>query len=223
MAAAALVQCTFYGNGAPHGGNISSDCFGEVTLSECIVASSASGVGVYGDSFSDIEIECTDIHGNAGGDWVGSIEELLGQNGNISADPLFCDPGNGDFTLAEGSPCLPDFNPGCGLMGAHGIGCGSPAGFPPSQALANGIRLYPNYPNPFNPRTEVFFSARQGEQITVTVLNVRGQQVAELFDGRAEGDLQSVAWNAAGQASGVYFVRAVSGSGAATRKVMLIK
>ncbi|MDC0480215.1 GPI anchored serine-threonine rich family protein [Candidatus Marinimicrobia bacterium] len=42
--------------------------------------------------------------------------------GNIDADPLFCDPENGDFSLNENSPCV-----GTGLdganMGAFDVGC----------------------------------------------------------------------------------------------------
>jgi hypothetical protein len=30
--------------------------------------------------------------GNGGGDWVGGIADQHGVRGNISADPLFCDP-----------------------------------------------------------------------------------------------------------------------------------
>jgi hypothetical protein len=47
--------------------------------------------------------------------------------GDVVADPLFCDPENGDFTLSSQSPCLPGNHPDgvdCGLIGAFGQGCG---------------------------------------------------------------------------------------------------
>jgi len=43
--------------------------------------------------------------------------------GNIDHDPLFCDPANGLFTLAENSPCL-SAGRGGENMGALGSGCG---------------------------------------------------------------------------------------------------
>jgi hypothetical protein len=68
------------------------------------------------------------VYGNAGGDWVGCIEDQYGINGNISEDPLFCDPETGDFRLQEGSPCGPFSPPNeeCDLIGAWPVGCGPP-------------------------------------------------------------------------------------------------
>jgi hypothetical protein len=43
---------------------------------------------------------------------------------DVVADPLFCDPSTGDFTVREGSPCLPGGVPTCGEIGAWGMGCG---------------------------------------------------------------------------------------------------
>jgi hypothetical protein len=46
---------------------------------------------------------------------------------NISMGPLFCDPGNGDFTLHSNSPCAPGNHPDgyeCGLIGALDVACG---------------------------------------------------------------------------------------------------
>lgn len=229
MAGAALVQCTFYGNAAPNGGNISSDCNGDVTLMECIVVSSVSGVGVFVDNSSGIGIECTDIHGNAGGDWVGLIEELLGQDGNISEDPLFCDPENGNFTLAEGSPCLPDFNPGCGLMGAHGIGCGTPAGVPSPRVLAHGIRLHPNFPNPFNPRTTIAFVLPEREVVSLRIFDMSGRLVKELITAEPHtSGRHEVVWNGrddAGHpvASGTYLYRLDARSYRETKRMVLFK
>jgi hypothetical protein len=40
-------------------------------------------------------------------------------------NPLFCDPENGDLSLAENSPCLPPQSGACGLIGALGRGCGA--------------------------------------------------------------------------------------------------
>lgn len=65
---------------------------------------------------------CSNVYGNIGGDWapycVAAQENV---NGNISADPLFCDLGSNDYRLDIESPCLAS----CGQMGAFGIGCGA--------------------------------------------------------------------------------------------------
>ena len=51
--------------------------------------------------------------------------------GNIDADPLFCDPDSGDFTLAENSPCVGTGEDGAN-MGTYGVGCG-PYNFTPTE------------------------------------------------------------------------------------------
>jgi hypothetical protein len=75
---------------------------------------------------------CTDIYGNAGGDWVGTIADQADIDGNLSENPSFCDPDIGDFTLAENSPCAPAQQPECDLIGAWGVGCGA-TGTEPSK------------------------------------------------------------------------------------------
>lgn len=46
-----------------------------------------------------------DVYGNAAGGFS-SVPDPTGTSGNISADPLFLDRGNGDYQLATASPCL---------------------------------------------------------------------------------------------------------------------
>ncbi len=73
-----------------------------------------------------ITVDCVDIHGNAGGDWIAPIDGRVGQDGNISVDPRFCDPVAGDYTLMDTSPCMPGQHPdgeNCGLIGRYGEGC----------------------------------------------------------------------------------------------------
>jgi hypothetical protein len=81
-------------------------------------------------------IECCDIYGNAGGDWVGCIAGLNGTKGNFSADPKFCDTPSGYFWVEECSPCLPGNHPDgydCGgVIGAFGAGCECSSGTEPT-------------------------------------------------------------------------------------------
>jgi hypothetical protein len=51
--------------------------------------------------------------------------------GNIDADPLFCNPDSGDYTLAENSPCVGTGEDGAN-MGTYGVGCG-PYNFTPTD------------------------------------------------------------------------------------------
>jgi len=88
-----------------------------------IVAFGLLGPGVGCGSAVTPTLTCCDIYGNEGGDWVDCIADQYGVNGNICEDPLFCDPENGDFTIRGDSPCAPDYNPECGLIGAWPVGC----------------------------------------------------------------------------------------------------
>lgn len=120
-------NCTFWGNGSPHGAVLAGNY--RFVMENCLVAFSTEGPGV-ASHYDYAELSCCDIYGNAGGDWVGTIEDQLGINGNICEDPLFCDPAAGDFYLDCSSPCAPFSppNPECDLIGAWPVGCGgSPA------------------------------------------------------------------------------------------------
>jgi hypothetical protein len=94
-----------------------------VEIQNTIIAYSHNGQAITGGL---VNLVCCDLYANEGGDWVGSIADQYGIHGNISEDPLFCDPGSGDFTLEEGSPCAPVSppNPECYLIGAWPVGCG---------------------------------------------------------------------------------------------------
>jgi len=103
----------------------------DVTIDGTIIAFSQSGGALTGHPPT---LSCCDLYGNVGGDWVGVIADQYGIRGNISADPLFCDPLNENFHLQEGSPGGPDYNPDCGLIGAWPVGCGGT----PSEATSWG-------------------------------------------------------------------------------------
>ncbi len=124
-ATASLDHCTITGNvvtayGA--GVHVEHDLAG-VTLSNTIVAFNLGGEGIHCGAGGSATLTCCDVFGNSGGDWVGCIEGQLGIEGNICEDPLFCGSGSGDFTLHADSPCAPEHNPECGLIGAWPVGC----------------------------------------------------------------------------------------------------
>jgi hypothetical protein len=54
-----------------------------------------------------------------GVDWQG-IDDQTGLNGNVVADPMFCDSEGHVYTVSVNSPCLPENSNGCGLIGASG-------------------------------------------------------------------------------------------------------
>jgi hypothetical protein len=75
------------------------------------------------DGIAD-NIACTDIYGNAGGDWTPNIASYASMNNNFSADPMFCNPATGDWSVSVGSPCAEAFNPCNATIGALGASCG---------------------------------------------------------------------------------------------------
>jgi hypothetical protein len=113
-----FLNCTFFRCGAYYGGGILCEAGAAPDLDNCIIAYGVKGGAFKHIGAPGIQIDCCDIYGNNGGDWTGDIASLLGVNGNISLDPQLADPWNGNFDIATASPCGPDYNPGCGGIGA---------------------------------------------------------------------------------------------------------
>ena len=122
-----IESSTFAGNQTYHPFGAVVDCYSSsATFTACVLAFGHPGQAVHcQDQDSSASFACSDIYGNAGGDWVGFIADQYGVSGNISADPMFCDPDNSNFMLDVMSPCAPDNN-SCGvLIGAYPVGCGA--------------------------------------------------------------------------------------------------
>lgn len=92
-------------------------------ITDTLIAFNTFGQAVVCEAASTVTVSCSNLHGNAGGDWTGELAGLADQAGNLSTDPFFCSIEMRDFSVAANSPALPGFN-SCGVqMGAEGAGC----------------------------------------------------------------------------------------------------
>ncbi len=93
-----------------------------------------------------------------------------------------------------------------------------------STELPAAYSLSQAWPNPFNAMTTVAVALPIASDLTITVFNTLGQEVATLADGRMTAGVHALTLNADGLASGVYFVRAVVPSETSLmQKVMLVR
>jgi hypothetical protein len=85
------------------------------------------------------------------------------------------------------------------------------------------FELSQNFPNPFNPTTEISFSLANNSQVNLGVFNLNGQKVATLVDGSMGAGSHSVTFDASGLSSGVYFYTLQANGATETRKMVLTK
>jgi hypothetical protein len=85
------------------------------------------------------------------------------------------------------------------------------------------IKLYPNYPNPFNPSTIISFSLPASQIVNIKVYNILGEVVADIGNQIFTAGLNEVNFNALGLASGVYIVSLEANSIQLSQKIALMK
>lgn len=84
-------------------------------------------------------------------------------------------------------------------------------------------QLFQNFPNPFNPQTDISFSVADDSKVTLTLYNTLGQQVAQLVNGDYKKGIYSIKFDGSNYASGVYFYRITAGSFTDEKKMVLVK
>ncbi|HEY3293799.1 MAG TPA: T9SS type A sorting domain-containing protein [bacterium] len=101
-------------------------------------------------------------------------------------------------------------------------------GWPTAKTTHQTVRpetfgLRPNYPNPFNPTTEIAFDLPRTSVVTLTVHNLLGQEVASLTHDVLSAGRHTVMFDGGALPSGVYLCRLQTAEGMQTRKMMLLK
>jgi hypothetical protein len=88
------------------------------------------------------------------------------------------------------------------------------------------LRLYGNYPNPFNPVTTIRYGVETHDyaslQVQIEIYNVLGEKITTLVSAEQPAGEYTVRWDATGLPTGVYFCRLETGEGINRMHKMLL-
>ncbi|MCB1060092.1 MAG: T9SS type A sorting domain-containing protein [Calditrichaeota bacterium] len=151
------------------------------------------------------------VHSFPSGFWTYIFADNCDADTRFRADSLYL-PGGANFNidlLQEAWDCV-----SCQVTGI---------GETPVTELPSSITLHPNYPNPFNPTTEISFELPRATNVSLRVFDLLGREVAVLVNGDMSAGAHRVEFNGKELASGVYFYRLDAGEFSRTRKMVLLK
>ena len=86
------------------------------------------------------------------------------------------------------------------------------------------IKLYPAYPNPFNPSTTIQFLVHQKTKDASLVLyDINGRKLETIFTGSVDQGLHKIQWHGTQNPSGIYFAVFQAENTIQSRKLILVK
>ncbi|MDD4157495.1 MAG: T9SS type A sorting domain-containing protein, partial [Candidatus Cloacimonetes bacterium] len=96
------------------------------------------------------------------------------------------------------------------------------------EITAPVIQLQQNYPNPFNPETNINFYLSKDDNIKLSIYNVKGQKVRDLYSGYKQAGKHTIVWDGKDSmnksvSSGIYLYKLNTRYGSIQRKMTLIK
>ena len=109
-------------------------------------------------------------------------------------------------------------------MGMVGTITVNPNGIVPiSGTVPEKFMLYQNFPNPFNPSTNIKFDIAHKTNVVIEIFDITGGKVTTLANTSLDAGSYSVDWDASANSSGLYFYRITTDQYSATRKMILVK
>ncbi|NUN10294.1 MAG: T9SS type A sorting domain-containing protein [Ignavibacteriaceae bacterium] len=95
-----------------------------------------------------------------------------------------------------------------------------------NSEVVNDFALLGNYPNPFNPSTNISFYTPTEEHVSIDIYNSIGESVKSVFNGISKSGINTVVWNGTDHSakhagSGIYFYVVRMGSKMLTSKMVL--
>lgn len=90
------------------------------------------------------------------------------------------------------------------------------------------FELKQNFPNPFNPSTEIEFSLNKSENVRLEIFDITGKSIKVLLNDNLDSGNHKISWNGKNNfdellPTGVYFYRLNIANNAETRKMIMLK
>ncbi len=161
---------------------------------------------------------------------------------NLSADnSFFIDPLNRDYHLASNSPAInagidiaevtEDFDGNPRISGGYDVGAyeyTATIGFDFLASPVEGFELFDNFPNPFNPGTNISYAIGKQSNVTLEIYDSVGEKILTLVDKNLHEGKYNYYWNGVNQngqqvSSGIYYYRIKAGSFTETKQMILMK
>jgi photosystem II stability/assembly factor-like uncharacterized protein len=92
-----------------------------------------------------------------------------------------------------------------------------------STEIPNKFKLEQNFPNPFNPSTNIRYDLPKNGFVKLIVFDVLGREVQTLVNEKQSEGTYEVTFNASQYPSGVYFYRLITDEFSETKKMILMK
>ena len=95
-------------------------------------------------------------------------------------------------------------------------------------SIAKDYIIYQNYPNPFNPTTSIQYELLTDSKLNITIYDMLGNVVDELYDGFQTSGNKSIIWdarNTSGElvSAGMYFYKIQVGNSSQVKRMMFLK
>lgn len=148
---------------------------------------------------------------------------------SITAGPNFTIASTGDVILnAETVAVIPQFFVVQGgklqvVSGAPSVSVETEDPIIPDEFI-----VHQNFPNPFNPETEIRFALTRDHHVVINIYNTLGQQIGTLINTQYAAGFHSVHWdgkdrNGRPVSSGVYLYQIQAGAFSQVKKMSLIR
>ena len=94
--------------------------------------------------------------------------------------------------------------------------------------IPNDFVLLQNFPNPFNPNTSIGYQLQSASPVAVTIYDLMGNVVNDLFSGTEVPGYKSINWDATNNngdlvSSGIYFYKLQVGESFEIKRMMYLK
>jgi hypothetical protein len=92
-----------------------------------------------------------------------------------------------------------------------------------NPVVITDFNLFPNFPNPFNPKTTVKFQVPNTSFVTIKIYDITGREIRKLVNQNITKGIYIVEFNGSDLASGIYFCQMRAGNFVKVQKLALVK
>jgi len=155
-----------------------------------------------------------------------AVGALAGAGVDVNDSDHDFDGTNGRLVFQVGNNCIPR-NQYVAVQ-SNWVNTGTAGVNSDESLIPKEFALYDNYPNPFNPTTQIAVDLPEAATTEITVWNIMGQRVATLYKGDLNAGHHTLNFdgrdsNGKQLTSGMYLYRVAAGKYNATKKMTLMK